>query len=308
MLKSKLISKTKSNPGQQLRAQADKAQGGLPALLLEAEHVAASVLQGVHGRKRSGQGESFWQFRDYQTGDPPGWIDWRQSGRSDKVLVRETEWEASQTLSFWCDTSQSMDFASDPNLPTKLWSAQVLTLALSSLALRAQEQVGLLGDKIRPTSNRSVLDRMGQTLLSPSVGSPLDNLPPILGLKRHSQAIWISDFFESIDQVRKTMMIFANKGIKGLLIEVHDPAELELSFSGRVRFTDSESASACTLSNVEDVRKAYQEKLSEHRAVLQREAKAVGWTLISHRTDQAINQAASDAFLKLSTHYRNSGI
>ena len=35
-----------------------------------------------------------------------------------------------------------MDFASDQKIPTKLWAAQVITLALSSLALRAQEQVG----------------------------------------------------------------------------------------------------------------------------------------------------------------------
>ncbi len=304
---SVLKGQSKKTAHEQLRLEADQVQSRLPALLLEAEQVAASILQGVHGRRRSGQGESFWQFRDYQAGDPLGWIDWRQSARGDRALVRETEWEASQTLSFWCDSSRSMNFTSDAKLPTKLWVSQVLTLALSSLALRAQEQVGLLGDVIRPTSNRSALGRMGQSLLEPSAAHALENLPPVLGLKRNSQAIWISDFFESIDQVRKTMMIFANKGIKGTLIEIHDPAEEDLNFSGRVRFSDSETSSAWTLSNVDDVRLVYQEKLRAHRAVLEREVKAVGWNLISHRTDHGIGSVATEAFLRLSSHHGNAG-
>jgi uncharacterized protein (DUF58 family) len=300
-------SQTKSQSIDKLRAQADQVQGMLPALLLEAEQVAASVLQGVHGRRRSGQGESFWQFRDYQPGDPLGWIDWRQSARSDRALVRETEWEASQTLSLWCDSSASMDFASDQKIPTKLWAAQVITLALSSLALRAQEQVGLLGDVIRPTSNKSVLGRMGQSLLDPPDSHSLANLPPILGLKRNSQAVWVSDFFESLDAVRKTMMIFANKGIKGALIEVHDPAEEDLNFAGRVRFSDSETGAQWTLSNVDDVRAAYQERMAHHRAILEMEVRAAGWSLISYRTDQPLNDVLTAAFLKLSSHHQGTG-
>jgi len=300
-------SQIKSQSIDQLRTQADLVQGKLPSLLLEAEQVAASVLQGVHGRRRSGQGESFWQFRDYQSGDPLGWIDWRQSARSDRALVRETEWEAAQTLSFWCDSSPSMDFASDQKIPTKLWAAQVITLALSSLALRAQEQVGLLGDVIRPTSNKSVLSRMGQSLLDPPASHSLANLPPILGLKRNSQAVWVSDFFESLEAVRKTMMLFANKGIKGTLIEVHDPAEEDLNFAGRVRFSDSETGAQWTLSNVDDVREAYQERMAHHRAILEREVRAAGWSLISYRTDQPLGAVVTAAFLKLSSHYQGTG-
>ena len=42
------------------------ARGGrLPPLLVAAERVAVTVDQGVHGRRRAGQGENFWQFRQY---------------------------------------------------------------------------------------------------------------------------------------------------------------------------------------------------------------------------------------------------
>ena len=42
----------------------------LPPLMVQAERVAATVAQGVHGRRRVGQGDSFWQFRAFVAGDP----------------------------------------------------------------------------------------------------------------------------------------------------------------------------------------------------------------------------------------------
>ena len=53
----------------------------LPALLIAAERVASTVAQGVHGRRRTGLGEAFWQFRSYEPGDPPQQIDWQRSAR-----------------------------------------------------------------------------------------------------------------------------------------------------------------------------------------------------------------------------------
>ena len=38
------------------------AGAGLPALMVEADQLAATVSLGVHGRRRAGLGESFWQF------------------------------------------------------------------------------------------------------------------------------------------------------------------------------------------------------------------------------------------------------
>ena len=52
-----------------LRQSAETLSQRLPALLVEAERVAATVAAGVHGRRRTGMGETFWQFRQYQPGD-----------------------------------------------------------------------------------------------------------------------------------------------------------------------------------------------------------------------------------------------
>ena len=49
--------------------------GTLPALMVAADRVAATVIQGVHGRRRVGQGDAFWQYRPFRDGDSATQID-----------------------------------------------------------------------------------------------------------------------------------------------------------------------------------------------------------------------------------------
>ncbi|MGJ3264515.1 MAG: DUF2336 domain-containing protein, partial [Salinarimonas sp.] len=126
------------------RGRAEALSATLPPLLVEADRVAATVAQGVHGRRRVGTGESFWQFRGYQPGDPVGRIDWRQSAKTQSVYIRELEWEAAQSVWLWADRSPSMNWRSAADLPTKADRAAILLLALSVLLSRAGERVAVL--------------------------------------------------------------------------------------------------------------------------------------------------------------------
>ncbi len=80
-----------------LTDRAEAAGRVLPPLLVEAERLAATVILGDHGRKRAGPGESFWQYRPYSFGDSTQRIDWHKSARSDRIYIRENEWEAANT-------------------------------------------------------------------------------------------------------------------------------------------------------------------------------------------------------------------
>ncbi len=82
-----------------LRAEAERQTAALPPLLADAQRLAATLILGEHGRRRAGQGETFWQYRRAEAGDPFTSIDWRRSARSDRLYVRQTEWEAAQTVS-----------------------------------------------------------------------------------------------------------------------------------------------------------------------------------------------------------------
>src|SRR3569833_1624631 len=70
----------------------------LPRLVLEARRIAANVIHGLHGRRRAGSGENFWQYRRFVSGEPSQNVDWRRTARNDQHNVRELEWEASHTV------------------------------------------------------------------------------------------------------------------------------------------------------------------------------------------------------------------
>ena len=147
---------------------------------------------------------------------------------------------------------------------------------------------------------------MARFLVKPDPQHSLTNLPPILGLKRYGQAVWVSDCFENVEEVRRALVVFADKGIKGLLIEVHDPAEEDLDFEGRVRFADIETNRRWTLSDVSDVRETYKERFREHQEWLVSEVKAVGWSIVKHRTDQPIDRVVAEAYQTLSALHQVS--
>ena len=69
----------------------------MPRLILEARRVASTVIHGLHGRRRAGPGENFWQYRRFTSGESAQNIDWRRSARDDHPYVREREWEAAPT-------------------------------------------------------------------------------------------------------------------------------------------------------------------------------------------------------------------
>src|SRR5690606_35365485 len=137
-----------------LREQAETLAEALPPLVAEAERVASTVAQGVHGRRRTGMGESFWQFRRFREGDTAASVDWRHSARSRHLFVREIELEAAESVWIWRDGSPSMDYASELALSTKKDRATVLALALTSLLVQGGESVAPLGGGATATAGR----------------------------------------------------------------------------------------------------------------------------------------------------------
>src|SRR5271165_1629528 len=127
---------------------------GMPRLILEARRVAATVIHGLHGRRRAGPGENFWQYRRFVSGEPSARVDWRRSARDDHLYVREQEWEAAHTVWIWPDRSASMVFASPLVRATKLDRALVIALALAEVMVEGGERVGVPG-LLRPTASRN---------------------------------------------------------------------------------------------------------------------------------------------------------
>jgi uncharacterized protein (DUF58 family) len=266
-----------------LQHRAEQLAARLPPLLVEAERVATTVAQGVHGRRRVGTGETFWQFRQYQPGDPVPRIDWRESAKSMRLYIRETEWEAAQSVWLWRDGSPSMDYASRPELPTKRARVDLLLLALAALLVRGGERVALLGTGVPPASGRAVLSRLALTLGRSAM--PAD-LPAFEPLPRYGQVVLLGDLLAPLDALQALVGRFAAAGLRGHLLQVLDPAEETLPFAGRVRFEGLEQEAPLVVSRVETVREEYMQKLAHHREGLAAIARATGWSFGTHRTDR----------------------
>ena len=278
--------------------QAQELASTLPPLLVAAERVAATVSQGVHGRRRVGQGETFWQFRRYQSGDPAPLIDWRQSARSQPLYVRENEWEAAQSVWLWHDGSASMHYRSADAIPTKVERAKLLLLALASLLVRGGEHVAVLGGGVAPGSGRAALHRLAVMIEEGRTGR--ENVPAFVRLPRDARVVLIGDFLSPVDEVKASVDGFASRGVRGHLLQILDPAEETLPFNGRVRFEGLEGEGDVLIGKVEEVRADYLDVLTAHNRGVEAMARANGWTFATHHTDRPPETALLALFLVLS--------
>ncbi len=285
-----------------IRAEALGAR--LPPLLVAAERVASTVAQGVHGRRRVGQGDSFWQFRPFVAGDSVSRIDWRQSAKSGRPVphgwfVRETEWEAAQTVCIWRDASASMRWHSRLTAVDKRDRAGLLVLALASLLLRGGERVSLIDGGLRPISGRSGLDRLAAALDR----APDDDagIPPALPLPRHATVVLVGDFLSPLADIQAAVGRLAAIPTRGHLLQVLDPAEAVLPYEGRVRFRGLEREADALIPRVENVRTAYADRLAAQQEGLSTIARAAGFGFSIHRTDHPPETALLALYTALSS-------
>ena len=275
----------------------------LPAALVAAKEIAASLMHGVHGRRRAGVGETFWQFRHFTSGEAAQSIDWRRSARGDGLFVREREWEAAHTLWLWMDLSPSMGFVSDLAREPKVDRALSLGLAAADLLVRGGERVGLLGLS-RAFATRDIVDRLGE-VLAVEAGRDIERaeLPPAVALGPRNRAILIGDFLIAPQQFAERLSTIAARGASGHMVMIADPVEETFPFAGHVELVDSDSSATMRLGRAESWRADYEAKLARHRAEIFDIARAHGFTTLVHRTDRP----ASEALIALRARLEESG-
>jgi uncharacterized protein (DUF58 family) len=277
-----------TGPGVRQARRAEALGARLPPLLVAAQRVAMTVAQGVHGRRRVGQGDSFWQYRPFLPGDAHNRIDWRASAKSDRSFIRETEWEAAQTVFLWRDGSASMDWRSGAAVPFKRERADLLLLAVASLLLRGGERVRLMGGPSRLRGGVGALEELAEALSGLEGGAGTPEPTP---LPRHARVVLIGDFLAPLDEIRAAVDRLAAVPVTGHLLQVLDPAEALLPYSGRVRFKGLEQEADELVPRVEGIRAGYAEALSRQLHGLANLCTAAGWGFGTHRTDHAPESA-----------------
>jgi uncharacterized protein (DUF58 family) len=266
----------------------------MPRLVLEARRVAATVIHGLHGRRRAGPGENFWQYRRFVSGEPASRVDWRRSARDDHLYVREHEWEAAHTVWIWPDRSASMVFASPLVRETKLDRALVVALALAEVLVEGGERVGIPGI-MRPSASRNVIEKMAQAIVHDT--SERGSLPPSFAPSPMSEIVMLSDLWSPIADVHRTIAQLSTTGAQGHVVQVVDPAEETFPYFGRIEFIEPEGGGAITAGRAETWRPQYEARIERHRGEIRAETERLGWSFMIHRTDRT----AAELLLKLHT-------
>jgi uncharacterized protein (DUF58 family) len=259
----------------------------MPRLMLEARRVAASIIHGMHGRRRAGPGENFWQYRRFVSGEPAARVDWRRSARDDHLYVRELEWEAAHTVWIWADRSPSMLFASQLAQDTKLHRTLVIALALAEILVEGGERAGIPG-LMRPTGSRNVIERMAQAIVHDRAERA--SLPPNFAPSPLAEIVLLSDLWSDIGEIRRTIAQLAAGGARGHLVQIVDPAEETFPYSGRVEFVEPEGFGRITAGRAQTWRADYEARLKRHRDDIRAEADRLAWSFTIHRTDRAASE------------------
>ena len=281
-----------------LRARAEALGQSLPPLLAAAEHLATTVMLGEHGRRRAGMGDEFWQYRPAHEGDAARMIDWRRSARSDAHFVREREWQSAQSVTFWVDPSRSMRFSGNRDRAPKADRARLLTLALAVLLLRAGERVGLAGDAALPRAGRAQLLKLADALADDANAADYGK-PETQGLVANGRAVFLSDFLGDLAGAEAAIAAAADRGVRGALIQILDPAEEDFPFDGRTIFESMGGSLRHETLRAGDLRARYLARLAERKDRLAALARAAGWHYLCHRTGTSAQSALLWAYRAL---------
>ena len=276
-------------PATTLRERSETEASRLPPLLARAEHLAGTVLLGDHGHRRAGLGDDFWQYRPAQLGDSRRLIDHRRSARGDQQFVREREWMIAQSVMMWVDQGASMRFASEAGLPSKADRARLLGLATAILLVRGGERVGLTGTSLPPRRGNSQLLRLAEAF---STDDPQDYAPPEhKAMIPHARAVFISDFLGDMAEVRLALTKAADRGIRGVVLQLLDPSEELFPFQGRTVFESVGGTLQHETLKAGELRTRYLDRLAERKDELRSLCHATGWHLGLHHTGDSAQSA-----------------
>lgn len=268
-------------------------------LELVARGVVEGFLIGLHRSPFRGFSVEFAENRPYNPGDDVRFVDWKVYARSDRLFVKQYEEETNLRAWLLLDVSRSMDWSSDPGLPTKLRYARILSASLALLLLRQGDAPGVLAfdDGVRRrhpprASRRPWAGLLGALSQEPGGGTDaaavLDELA--LRLRRRGLVVLVSDLLLDPDPTREALRHLRHQGHEVILFHLLDPGERELPAAGEAVFFDPETGLEVE-ANSAALRRRYREAVDRALAEWREAAISMGAEHVPLGTDAALGPA-----------------
>ncbi|UCE26428.1 MAG: DUF58 domain-containing protein [Candidatus Coatesbacteria bacterium] len=247
----------------------------IESLELRARLVVEGFFAGLHRSPFKGFSVEFSEYRSYQPGDDPRYVDWRAWARSGRYYVKEFEEETNLRLYLVLDSSASMGFPEpSAGAVTKYDYAATLAAALAYLALHQRDAVGLItfGEAVRtvipPRSSKQHLKAVLSGLAASEPGGDT-GIFPVLGqiaerVRRRALVAMFTDLWDETGRVIDGLKALRGKKHDIIVFHILDPAEVEFPFREQAVFVDMESDEELRL-DAARVRRSYREALERFR-------------------------------------------
>ena len=188
---------------------------------------ALSSGAGERVSRAAGGGSEFMEYRPYEAGDEPRFVDWNVYARSGKLFTRKFQAQQSSRVYLVLDESASMS--------AKLEAAKTLRGFLKSFA-RSDVLLERRVTDLQVSLSRLALERAGLVVL-------------------------LSDFLEPLPQIRRGLLALKSRGFDVSLVQLLSSDDLEPPL-GAWRITDSETSNAREVDDA--ARLAYLARLAQH--------------------------------------------
>ena len=276
----------------------------LKNLDLVARSVVEGFLIGLHRSPKFGFSQEFAEYRMYNEGDDPRFIDWNVYARSERMYIKRFLGETNSHLMLLLDASASMGFGGPP--VTKLRYGQFLAASLAFLASRQHDAVGcmIFDEEVRdyraPSSQsgklQSVLHCIDSAVARTGTkfDKPFDKFRE--QVTRRGLVAVISDFYCDIDNLLDGVRPLAWQGQDVVLFQVLDEQEINPDFKANVLLEDLETGEAVEVAP-EFMRDDYPGGIRAHIDDLARAAAGIGADHVLLRTTDSLDQALRNYLL-----------
>lgn len=273
----------------------------LSSLELVAKAVVDGFFTGMHRSPFFGFSQEFAEYKAYNDGDDPRFIDWNVYARTDRTYIKRFLGETNTALNLVLDVSGSMAYQSDA--VSKLHYGKYICAALAYMARKQHDAISitLFDDKIReilpPASHPDTFYRLLALLerTSASDGTQInDSLKHLTGtIRKRGIFVMISDFYCDPDELNRHLQALVNRGHEVVLFHLldraeHAPAEHVKKMRSPSTMKDMESGAKVKVS-AQYIRDVYPQRVAQHIEELTKTALRSGFTYVACNTSEPLD-------------------
>jgi uncharacterized protein (DUF58 family) len=272
---------------------------GISGLDLVAKTVVDGFVNGLHRSPDFGFSQEFAEYRAYSPGDDLRHVDWNVFARTERAYLKRYRGETNSILTVLLDASNSMKFSS--HSVSKMDYARFTAASLFYLAIQNQrDAAGLIvfDDEIRtyirPSTRQGQLHRLLSGLEQAEPHARTDFAKPLHHfqqfLRRRGIVVFISDFYDSPENIVRTIEPLRFHGNEVVLFHVLDPKEIRPEIGEPSTLIDLETQDRIEITP-EYVRDEYRKKFDAHVEALRDKTRGAGMDYHLLVTDRPLDDA-----------------